>query len=336
MTHVTRWYPDLDAGWVSGYRPVPDTAVWGVPRAQGLTSYINLTAALLAAALPLWFLPAARGREPGKVARLALLLGGAAVAAALWYTGARGPMLAAGVVACLLLSSFSLPWGVSAVTALGLALTAAWPGKGLWALSALGLAGLLALSAKRWRLRHLTPVILALALAGGVQVVDAYVLDLPLGWRVAEQGVMDKARLRIYGQALRTIADAPLWGVGDTEAAACVLRTPYPHPITLPRTQQNFHNQPLQWAAAQGVPAALALSLLVLWVTGWIWRRALRRRTARTLAATLPLSLAGALTTFLLTNLVEAHFWRIEGAGFFWSVAGVAAALLWVSEEPRP
>ncbi|HOF89612.1 MAG TPA: O-antigen ligase family protein [Armatimonadota bacterium] len=333
VTGVTRWYPDLDAGWASGFRPVPDSGAWTTPRAQGLTSYINLTAALLAAALPVWLLPAARGRLSSRWARAAVFAGGLLVAAALWYTGARGPLLAVGAVACLLLAWYSWPWGLSAVAALGLALTAAWPGKGLWALGALGMAALLTVAARAWRLRHVTPLILALALVGGVQAVDVYVLDLPLGWRVAEHGMADRARLRIYRHALTVIAAAPLWGVGDTEAAAQVIRTPYPRPIDLPHTQRNFHNQPLQWAAAQGIPAALALSLLVLGVTGWLWRRGLRLRRERTLTAILALALAGASATFLLTNLPEAHFWRIEGGGFFWSLAAVGAAMVWKAGE---
>lgn len=334
FTGVTRWYPDLDAGWVSGFRSVADYGAWTTPRAQGLTSYINLTAALLAAALPLWFLPAARGRLSPRWARTAVFISGLLVAAALWYTGARGPMLAIGVVACLLLACYSWPWGLSAVAALGLALTAAWPGKGPWALGALGVAGMLMIAARVWRLRHLTPLILALALVGGVQAIDAYVLDLPLGWRVADHGLADKARMRIYGHALTVIAGAPLWGVGDSEAAAQVVRTPYPRPIDLPHTQRNFHNQPLQWAAAHGIPAALALSLLVLGVTGWLWAHGLRLRRERTLAGILPLAIAGALAVFLLTNLPEAHFWRIEGGGFFWSLAAVGAAMVW-RREPR-
>ncbi len=334
FTGVTRWYPDLDAGWVSGFRPMPDYAEWTTPRAQGLTSYINLTGALLAAALPLWFLPAARGDRPSRWARLALLVGGLLVAAALWYTGARGPMLAVGAVACLLLACYSWPWGLSAVAALGLALTAAWPGKGIWALAALGVAVLLTIARRAWRVRHFTPLILALVLVGGVQAIDAYVLNLSLGWRVANYGLTDKARMHIFSHALVVTAGSPLWGVGDTEAAAQVARTPYSRPIDLPHTQRNFHNQPLQWAAAQGIPAALALSFLVLGVTGWLWLRGLRLRRARTLAGILPLAIAGALAVFLLTNLPEAHFWRIEGGGFFWSLAAVGAAMVW-RREPQ-
>jgi O-antigen ligase len=326
-TGVTRWYVDLDGGWASGIKAIPYYPKWAMPRAQGLTSYINLTAALLAGALPLWLLPALRGRAIAPWARGLLVLGGLATAAALWYTGSRGPIIAVAVVGCLLLTSFSPAWGVSAVVALLLMVAAAWPALGWVALGALAAAIALAVAMKAWRLRYLLPVALALALVGGVQVMDAYVWHSPLNWRIANEGVADAARLRIYAEGIRTVALSPWCGVGDARAAVEVLRAQTRENVPLPRTQRNFHNQPLQWAAAQGIPAALALSLLVLWVPWVLWRRACRERHI------LGMAIAAALAIFLLTNLAEAHFWRIEGGGFFWSLVGVGAALLGRKEQ---
>lgn len=321
-TGVTRWYRDLDGGWASGIKAIPYYPKWAMPRAQGLTSYINLTAALLAGALPLWLLPALRTRALAPWTRALLVAGGLATAAALWYTGSRGPMLAVAAVGCLLLASVSPAWGVSAVLALLLMAAAAWPALGWVALGALVVAVLLALAMRAWRFRYLLPLALALALVGGVQALDAYVFHSPLNWRIANEGVADAARLRIYAEGLRTAAIAPWCGVGDARASVEVLRAQTREDVPLPRTQRNFHNQPLQWAAAQGLPAALALTLLVCWAPWWLWRRARRQRHVFCLA------LAAALAIFLLTNLAEAHFWRIEGGGFFWSLAGVGAALL--------
>jgi hypothetical protein len=321
FTHVTRWYADLDGGWASGFAAVPLRPL----RTQGITSYINLTAAILAAALPLWFLPAVRRMPLARWTRALLLLGGVATAAALWYTRSRGPAVAVAAVACLLLGSLSLWWGISAVAALALLLLVVWPGLPWWSLAAFLAALALGMLARRWRLRYLIPAVLVLGIAGGIQVVDAYLLKQPLGWRVKEEGLNDAARLQIYRQGLRTVAAAPWWGVGDNGCAASVIHAEYPQAGLLPRTQRNFHDQPLQWAAARGIPVAVVLCALVLWTVAWCARAVTRIHTpADHIVA---LALTGGLAIFLVCNLAEAHFWRIEGGGVFWTFAALAAVV---------
>ena len=125
---------------------------------------------------------------------------------------------------------------------------------------------------------------------------------------------------------MHAIKTEPLLGIGDKHLGAELIRIPYPGLSDLPKVQRNGHNQYLQWAAAEGLPVALAYTLLICWATLWCWRQVNDRRISRYLRA-IRLSLACTLTVFLLTNLTDAHFWRIEGGGFFWSLLAVAVGL---------
>jgi hypothetical protein len=326
FTGVTRWYVALDRGWESGIQAMRDT-----PRGQGLTSYINLTAAMLATALPFWSVPSAMGavaRHPW--ARILLPAGGVATAAALLYTNARGPVLAVALVACVVVWHLRprQRWSMMVATALFFAVTML-PGQMVApaSLAALAIGGLCGIYA--WRGRHTRLILpaLALMLVGGVQSIDAYVLHLPLGLRVIEQGVKDGARLALYEETLVQVTHAPLWGVGGHDLAMALTQGPTAVRLgldLLPRTQWNAHNQVLQWAGAEGVPVALAFTMLVLGGVWWLWRQVHQSHTR--FQQILTLSTAIALTLFLVTNLAEAHFWRIEGGGLYWSLLALASA----------
>jgi O-antigen ligase len=160
-------------------------------------------------------------------------------------------------------------------------------------------------------------------MAGGLLVVDAYVLHYPLSWRVATTGLVDDARLELYSEALRIISENPWWGIGDAAVGQRAIALPRLH--SLPQTQQNVHNQYLQWAAAEGIPVGIGFTLLVLWAVVWCWRHAPAWPTP--LSRAVGWATAIGLTTFLLANLADAHFWRIEGGGFFWSLLAVNAAV---------
>jgi len=293
--------------------------------------------------------------------RAGLLLGGAMTMAALWYTNSRGPIIALGVVSCLSLLRFSLRWSLGILAGVGGFLLIALPSNPWWALT--GLLAALPLGYLVWKrgARYLLPLAAGLAMAGGLLVIDAYVLHYPLAWRVATTGLVDNARLDIYTEALRIIRANPWLGIGDTAVGKRVITIPVLH--SLPLTQRNAHNQYLQWAAAEGIPVGIGFTILVLWAVAWCWRNALPlartlalplartlalplvrtlalplARTlalplARTLALPLPLAQAlgwaGAigLATFLVANLADAFFWRIEGGGFFWSLLAVTAAV---------
>jgi len=331
LTGVTRWYADLDQGWAGGLASVPLTI--DAPRAQGLTSYINLTSAMLGASVALWATPVALRVPPGRWARVTLALGGVATVAALWYTGSRGPLLAITAVLCIFFGALSARYAMRVLVLLGFFLLAVWPSFPWWSLLALG-GGVLvfALFTHHPRMRLLLPMALGLSLAGGLHAVDYYLLHLPLQFRLGEQGVADQARLDIDRLALAAIQEAPWWGVGDAEIARR-LRNDVENPglRVLPRTQQNAHNQYLHWAAAEGIPAALCYTLLMVGAVVWCWRQAMRQRVPVPRVALF--ALAAALSTFLLANLVDAHFWRIEGAGFFWSLFALAPAVLTLPES---
>jgi hypothetical protein len=325
FTNVTRWYANLDSGWVSGWHPVHVPPVGSgpqpAPRVQGLTSYINLTAALLAASLPYWSVPLALNFLASRKVRALLFLGALATLAALWYTNSRGPMLA--VFAVVLLVVIRLPqWRIAGVLALAAFLAAVFPALPGWALMAFAGAIVLLMLARRWKFRYLLPIALAMGVGGGLLVVDAYAMHYQLGWRVSQQGGVDNARLTLYRDALYTAASSPWWGVGDRAVAERVIQLPKLE--NLPVTQRNYHDQYLHWAAAEGFPVALALTCLVCWAVVLCWRQypAWQNPHARALG----LATAMGLTIFLLCNLVDAHFWRIEGGGFFWSLLGVTFA----------
>lgn len=327
-TGVSRWYADLDTGWTTGWQPTAEAVqhVHGqmiAQRVQGLTSYINLTAAMLAASLPCWMVPSIFGFPKRLRLRLLIGLGGVATVAALWYTQSRGPAFAVIPAALLLAWRLSPWWRVNvlvAMVAFVLVMLLASPFWGCVAVlvALAGLAGV-----RRWRV--LLPLTLALGLAGGLQVLDAYMLHYDLASRVSERALEDGARSILYREAVQALPASPWWGIGDTEAAVRVTHSACRPLQNLPRTQQNYHNQYLHWAVAEGWPAALALILLVCGATYWCWRQS--SRWTDPFARGVGLSVAAALTIFLLCNLVDAHFWRIEGGGFFWSLLAVAAGI---------
>lgn len=316
---LTRWYAGLDRGWADGIASVHG---W---RAQGLTSYINLTAALLAAAVPCWIIPPLLRMPPARITRILLLLGGLLTTAGVWYTRSRAAFLVAGLVSCLFCWRVSFRWGIGALAVVGVFVIVVYPAVPVWALSALLAALVLGRMALEPRRRYLLAIALSLGLAGGLQALDAYVLHFPLTFRLTEEGVTDVARLELYRNALTLVRTAPWWGVGDAGVSDSLNRLANPALRRLPRTQRNAHNQYLHWAAAEGIPVALAFTALVIAATAWCWRRARRRRAPFPRAV--GLAIAVSLATFLLANLTDAHFWRIEGAGFFWSLFAVAAAI---------
>ena len=330
ITHVSRWYVNLDVGWAGGWQPTNyDPLAAGVrldtpPRVQGLTSYINLTAAMLAASIPFWATPLVKCLPRKPWGRLAMAAGGTAMVAGLWYTNSRGPMLAIVTATLLLLWRLSTAWRLSLLAGFGAFLLVAWPATPWWALSAFLVSILLALLARRRNLRYLWPVVAGLALAGGIQTLDAYVLHYPLTWRVSESGLGDGARRAIYGDGIHAALSSPWYGIGDAEVAWRVLNLPTVDMHRLPKVQLNYHNQYIHWAAAEGIPVALACTLLICWAVIWCWRRS--RTTTDPLPRALALAAAVGLTAFLICNLVDAHFWRIEGGGFFWSLIAVTAA----------
>ncbi|MHB9134726.1 MAG: O-antigen ligase family protein [Armatimonadota bacterium] len=279
---VTRWYRDLDGGWASGWQSVPGF------RSQGLTSYINLTGAMLAASLPYWLLPLLMRMALSWSARAAIMVGGLLCAAGFWFTNSRGPAIAFGITALLAI----LAWGQST-----------------W----------------RQRQRNAVMVIVTVLLIAGFQAIDFYLLHSPTGWRLTEEGVSDAPRTAIYQTAITTIRSAPWLGIGDAAFAQKFTSLTAHRLHRLPATQRNAHNQFLQWAAAEGLPVAMAFSLLVVWCVLWCWRNS--PHWFRGFPRMFGLATAMALLIFLLTNLTETHFWRIEGAGFFWSLLGVAAAV---------
>ncbi|MHB9023228.1 MAG: O-antigen ligase family protein [Armatimonadota bacterium] len=326
FTGVTRWYPDFNTGWASGIEPV-----YG-PRAQGLTSYINLTAAILAAALPVVVFPLLFNRDEtdgtdgtdriSAVSRPVLIVGALVLFMALWYTNSRGPILALGVVTCLVLALISPRLGLLALLAAVSFLVGAWLPGAAWAIGVLAMAAALWWAARRRRLRLLLPVVIGLALAGGLGLADALILPAPMDFRVLGEGMGDHVRAYLYRQALGEIDNAPWQGIGDAALADRLILHGHPDLRPLPTTQQNAHNQFLQWAVAEGLPVALGYSLLLLWTVAWLWRAASSGEHL------LAWSLLAAVLIFLATNLVEAHFWRIEGGGFYWMLLGVGAALM--------
>ncbi len=317
----TRWYPDMDDGWASGFVFIHGR------RAQGLTSYINLTAAMLAASLPYFLVPAIRRTPAGRLPRLLLILGGLAVAAALWYTNSRGPLIAVLLVASLYVAGFSPAWRLGGTLACVSFLLAALPGSRILALTVLLAAIVLGFIGRRYAHRVLIPIAIGLGLAGGIQVFDAFVLHYSLHLRVMEQGIKDRQRLMIYRDAATVALRAPWWGAGDAAVGDRLLHLPDKDLNDIPRVQRNAHNQYLQWAAANGFPVAIAFTLLVVWTVAWCGRMA-RRPELPPAMRTLALATTAALSIFLLTNLVDAHLWRMEGSGFFWTLAAVTAALV--------
>jgi hypothetical protein len=319
-TGVTRWFPDLDTGWAGGWAPVLG------PRAQGLTSYINLTAATMAAGIALWAVPPILRLPAVMWQRVALLAAAMATVAAAWYTNSRGPIMAAAITACAFFGLRSPRFGRRVLVLLGCFLLGVWPRVPWWALLAfLAGAGLSVVVLAQQRVRALFPVAVGLALAGGLLALDHYVLHQNYRLRLSEQGINDVARLAIYHAVTTLVPTAPLWGVGDAAVAAHLHASPDPRLNELPRTQRNAHNQYLHWVVAEGLPAALLYTGLVVWATVWLWRAALGWPAPDPQAR--GLAIAAALTIFLLANLVDAHFWRSEGAGFFFSLLGLGAAL---------
>jgi len=318
LTGATRWYADLDGGWTSGIRFIAGD------RAQGLTSYVNLTAALLAASLPYWITLPVCHVPPTRWLRIGLLLGGAMTMAALWYTNSRGAMVALVLVSCLSLTGLLRRRGLSIILAVGGFLLIAWPNTPWWALAGFIIALPLGILIWKKGRRHLLPLAAGLAMAGGLLAADAYILHYPLAWRVATTGMVDMARLDIYTAALHIIRENPWWGIGDLAVGERVIILPLLQ--GLPHTQRNVHNQYLQWAAAEGIPVGLGFTLLVLWSVVWCWRHALAGRTP--LSQAIGWASAIGLTTLLVANLADADFWRIEGWGFFWSLLAVTAAIV--------
>lgn len=162
-----------------------------------------------------------------------------------------------------------------------------------------------------------------LVMASGLLVVDAYILRFPLSWRIVATGMNDPARVVIFSEALSIIRANPWFGIGDTAVGKRIITLP--ELDSLPRTQQNAHDQYLHWAAAEGIPVAVGFCLLVVWAVYWCWRHA--PTWSSPVNRALGWATAIGLAIFLVANLADAHFWRIEGGGFFWSLLAVTAAI---------
>ena len=329
VTGVSRWYADLDRGWADGWSPYrndagsPDGALIA-PRAQGLTSYINTTGAMFAAFLPYWGVPFVLYPSRHAWIRFVVLAGAVLTAAGLWYTNSRGPMLALALVIIGLCFLLPWKWAVSLFVSLLAMLATMVMQSGRIALAAFLGAIALAILAQRRHLRYYLPVLFAIGLAGGLLTLDAFVLKYSISIRMVEQGVQDTARDLLYAEAWKTAVFSPWIGVGERQVAERILQMPHGGLRQLPRTQHNFHNQYLHWAAADGVPFALAMTLFTLGAVRWCWRAYRRGRSL--MARTLCLSAALGMAVYLLCNLVDAHFWRMEGAGYFWSLLALSAA----------
>ncbi len=341
VTHISRWYKDLDIGWASGITPNQPLEMTTL-RVQGLTSYINLTAAMLGAAFPLWIAPLLLRLRLPNYGKVLLALGAIATAASLWYTDSRGPAMALIIIGFGLLWFRSVALGMVGTLTLGLVITLTSPTAhlSLWALLTCIIAVVAGVIMWRYRLRWLWPLVIGLSLLGGLQAVDAYVLKIQLkGWRVTSQGIEDSARVKIYQLALRDIQEAPFWGVGNASFAKELPKVDKAL-LSLPKTQLNAHNQYLHWAATEGIPVALAFTVLLAWLVVRLWIVARRREDPFT--RVVGMAVAVCLAVFLLSNVSDAQFWRIEGGGFFWSLlglaegAGVSAAALRESSTSAP
>ena len=327
-TSVSSWYFDLDRGWAGGYHPVLGH------RVQGLTSYINLTAAMLAAALPCWLLPPLLRQPADRRLRALLLIGGVATAAALWYTDSRGPMAALALAGVPFLWYLSQRWGKYALLGIGIFLLTVWPASPLLSLLAFAIGFTLVnmTNVRKWRL--LLAITIGLVFAGGLQVMDAYVLHKPLRWRVIDEGLTDRSRLILIHQTCAVIRTSPWWGVGEEELNARLLQTTKSVFGMLPFTQKNAHNQYLQWAASEGIPVALAFTVLLGWTILWLIRASPGWSSPS--ARALGLAAAMGMLTFLLCNLTDAQFWRIEGGGFYWSIVATVTAIGVTGVHNRP
>jgi hypothetical protein len=329
----SRWYVDLDGGWASGFKREAST-----PRVQGLTSYINLTAAFMAGTAPMWYALTAMRATQRRWVRGLCIAGAACAMLTLWYTSSRGPIFAIQVVALLLawrlyprarwhvlaaLMAFTLVsrWSQIAELSPPLAPLAALIGPvSLVALAAgvgFGIAGW----RRDWRW---IPLAVALAFVGGTQSFDLYVLHQP----IASRDVMDPSRMAMYTEVARMVPLHPWTGVGDDVLGQYIVQHGRLIEVklnALPATQRNTHNQPLQWAAAQGVPVAVLYLALVIGVAYWLWRRS--HGWPPGFPRAVVLASAVGLLGFLLCNFAEAHFWRMEGSGFFWTLAALGAAV---------
>ena len=187
LMHVSRFYANLDAGWAGGWAPVTEwntpavNVLQPAPRVQGLTSYINLTAAMLAASLPFWALPPIFRIPNSRWVRVALGGGALLTAVALWYTNSRGPLLAVILVAALIFFRLAVRWRWSFLGTLGALLLAVVPARPRWSVAAFVAAIGLAFFTRRHRLAcYFLPVIFALGLAGGLQILRCLCDALPI------------------------------------------------------------------------------------------------------------------------------------------------------------
>lgn len=329
FTQVTRWYSDLDRGWRDGWSPyrglpVGENSPHISPRTQGLTSYINTTAAMLAAGLPYFVVPIIKRVARKLPDRLFFMTGALLTSAGLWYTNSRGPMLVLLLIIIILAMMLPWRWLLSLMVAsIVLLATVALQSLRL-ALTEFVAAVLLSLVTLRRRWRYTWPVICALAIAGGLMSVDGYLLHFDLYSRMVEQGVGDRARIVLYSDAIKTTLSSPWIGVGEEQIAENIMHLPHSGLRALPRSQHNYHNTILHWSAAEGIPLALAMALFTIGAVVWCWRAFKRPLTPYSRSITLATTIG--MSIYLISNMVDAHFWRMEGAGFFWSLLALTAA----------
>lgn len=329
FTQVARWYNDLDRGWRDGwslYRGIPagEDVRYFSPRTQGLTSYTNTTAAFFAASLPYWIMPVIM-REKRRLSTYSFFISGILLTSAgLCYTHSRGPLLALILVIFLLASFLPWRWSIALICAnITLLLTIILPSVRL-ALGEFIAAVLLAVLAHLRRWKYTWPLICVLAIYGGIISIDGYLLHFNVNNRIVEQGVDDQSREILYINAIKTTLSSPWIGAGEERAGAHILHLPNAGLQELPRSKLNYHNSFLHWAAVEGIPLALAMTLFTIGAVVWCWR-AFRRATTP-FSRSLTLATTIGMTIYLLCNLVDAHFWRMEGASFFWSLLALTAA----------
>lgn len=164
------------------------------------------------------------------------------------------------------------------------------------------------------------------ALAGVIVVTQRSNVALPAAVAV---------RVDLAHVAIRTIARAPLFGVGQAEYVEASRRQITPEMTALrafaPRGE-NAHNQYLQFAAELGIPALVLLMLLVVPVAAAGWSEPPGSATAA-----LPLGLAAFLASALLGHpllipLVGTGFFLALGLASGTSGAGGKAAPSWQIE----
>lgn len=142
--------------------------------------------------------------------------------------------------------------------------------------------------------------------------------------RLTAQGLASDDRLAVYAATWRSIADAPLFGLGDGTFAEVF-------PIYRDKTLDIFglwdkaHNSYLELLQGLGVPLALLFLAALLWLAGRCVYAALTRRNA----ATAPLAASAAAIIVCLHSFVDFSL-QIEAVALTWAaLLGAGTAQSW-------